>query len=34
VAGVIMWGPCGMIYAVAAVLLFAAWIGRPEPARS
>jgi putative membrane protein len=30
VAGVIMWGPGGMLYAVAAVLLFAAWIRRPE----
>ena len=26
VAGVVMWGPCGAIYALAAVLLFAAWI--------
>ncbi len=30
VAGVIMWGPGGMLYALAAVLLFAAWIRRPE----
>lgn len=30
VAGVVMWGPCGAIYALAAVLLFAAWIRRPE----
>ena len=29
VAGVIMWGPCGSIYALAAVLLFAAWIRQP-----
>jgi putative membrane protein len=28
VAGVIMWGPCGMIYALAAMLLFAAWLRR------
>ena len=27
VAGVIMWGPAGAAYLVAAVLLFAAWIG-------
>ena len=36
VAGVIMWGPGGLIYALAAVLLFAAWIRQPEgggPAR-
>ena len=25
-AGVVMWGPCGAIYALAAVLLFAAWM--------
>ena len=31
VAGVIMWGPCGAIYALAAVLLFAAWIRQAEP---
>ena len=30
VAGVVMWGPCGAIYALAAVLLFAAWIRRPD----
>ena len=30
IAGVVMWGPCGAIYALAAVLLFAAWI-RPHP---
>lgn len=30
VAGVVMWGPCGAVYALAAVLLFAAWIRRPE----
>ncbi len=29
VAGVVMWGPCGAIYALAAVLLFSAWIRRP-----
>ena len=35
VAGVIMWGPGGVAYLLAAVLLFAAWLGgsdRPEPA--
>ncbi len=26
VAGVVMWGPCGLVYALAAVLLFSAWI--------
>lgn len=30
VAGVVMWGPGGAIYALAAVLLFAAWIRRPD----
>ena len=30
VAGVVMWGPCGAIYTLAGVLLFAAWIRRPE----
>lgn len=30
VAGVVMWGPCGLIYTLAAVLLFSAWIRRPE----
>lgn len=30
VAGVIMWGPGGLIYALAAVLLFAAWIHQPQ----
>ncbi len=29
VAGVIMWGPTGAVYALAAVLLFAAWLGGP-----
>ncbi len=32
VAGVIMWGPGGLVYALAAVLLFAAWIGRLDAA--
>ncbi len=30
VAGVIMWGPGGAVYALAAILLFAAWLGRDE----
>jgi putative membrane protein len=30
VAGVIMWGPGGIVYLVAAVLLFAAWLGGNE----
>ncbi len=30
VAGVVMWGPCGAIYALAAMLLFAAWIRRSD----
>ncbi|MBW3650254.1 MAG: cytochrome c oxidase assembly protein [Actinobacteria bacterium] len=29
-AGVVMWGPCSLIYALAAVLLFAAWIRPPQ----
>lgn len=33
VAGVVMWGPCGAVYALAAVLLFAAWIRQPEGGR-
>lgn len=32
VAGVVMWGPCGAVYALAGVLLFAAWIRRSEGA--
>ena len=30
IAGVVMWGPCGAIYTLAGVLLFAAWIRRSE----
>lgn len=30
IAGVVMWGPCSLIYALAAVLLFAAWIRPPQ----
>lgn len=33
VAGVIMWGPGGAIYALAAVLLFAAWLGGQDETR-
>lgn len=29
VAGVVMWGPGGAVYALAAILLFAAWIRGP-----
>lgn len=30
IAGVVMWGPCSLIYALAAILLFAAWIRPPQ----
>lgn len=30
VAGVVMWGPCGAIYTLAGVLLFAAWLRRSD----
>ena len=30
IAGVVMWGPCGAIYTLAGVLLFATWIRRSE----
>ena len=33
VAGVIMWGPAGVAYLLAAVLLFGAWLGGDDEAQ-